>query len=376
MPTLIMQSLVLFSCAPAQIQDPQAIEKYIKRQMELLHIPGLSLAINYNGKVCKKAWGKADLEWDVDAGKDTAYELASMSKPFVATAVMLLANDNVLRLDDKARKYLPELPAAWDNITIKHLLSHTSGVKEYVHMCEFSLRQEYSDKDLLDLAARYPLEFCPGDQYAYTNTGYCMLAMILERATGKWYGDILKERIFDPLQMKSTRVNDSSAIISKRAVGYTFYDGQYHHADFVAQTQLAFGDCGVISTIDDLILWDKEMWNDKSEILPKKILKQMWTPATLNHGGQAPYGLGWDIRPATGGILVSHGGAIQGFTCNIYRYLNDKLTVIILLNGELEPYKSYDIARDIANLAVGNKIAIPARHEIDPRAKLLSRRRP
>src|SRR5207249_1958542 len=117
--------------------------------------------------------------------------------------------------------------------------------------------------------------FAPGDQFDYTNTGYCILGMIIERATNKKYGEILRDRIFAPLKMSATRVNDSNTIIPKRAVGYTFRFGERLHADFVTQSQLAFADCGVVSSIDDLVLWDKEMWNKDSKILPQKLLSQM-----------------------------------------------------------------------------------------------------
>jgi CubicO group peptidase (beta-lactamase class C family) len=282
-----------------------------------------------------------------------------MSKPLLATAAVLLARDArpPFALDHKVRKYLPELPASWRNITINHLLSHLSGIKEYLDIREFSTRQEYSDADLLNLAIRYPLNFTPGEQFDYTNTGYCVLAMVIERTTKKPYGDILRERIFAPLGMRSTRVNDSTAIIPGRAAGYAFRFGRRLHADFVARTQLALGDCGVVSTINDLVLWDKEMWNCESKILPKDMLKQMWTPARLNNGKFTKYGLGWDLVVGGGGKVcaVHHGGEIEGFRSIILRYLCDRLSVIVLFNGELERWKNGEFAVGVADLVVGRK---------------------
>lgn len=352
-------ALSLVSSAPGEAPHWPEIEKYVAEQKEKLHIPGLSLAIVYKGEVYTKAWGHANVEWNVPATTDTVYEIASMSKSFLATAALLLARDarSPFALDDKVGKHLSEWPASWGDVTIRHLLSHLSGIKEYLDIREFSTRREYSDTDLLNMATGYPLNFAPGDQYDYTNTGYCVLAMVMERTTKRPYGEILRGRIFEPLGMRSTRVNDSTAIIPRRAAGYAFRFGHRLHADFVARTQLAFGDCGVISTVNDLVLWDKEMWKSDSKILPKDLLEQMWTRAAMNNGTFADYGLGWELQRDAGGDVyeVYHGGVIEGFRSIIVRFLPDQLSVIVLFNGELDPWKNNDFARDVADLVVGRK---------------------
>jgi D-alanyl-D-alanine carboxypeptidase len=357
--SLVTPVLLIASLAPSEVPHVAEVNAYVGQQMSDLHIPGLSLAIYYKGHVYKHAWGWANVELNAPATTETVYELASMSKPFLATAAVLLTRDAnpPFRIEDKIRQHLPELPATWADITVRHLLSHLSGIKEYLCMPEFSLRVEYSDADLLNMATHHRLDFVPGDQWKYTNTGYCVLAMLMQRTTKKHYGQILRERIFEPLGMHFTRVNDSNEIIPRRAAGYSFCCGRRVHADFVARSQLAFADCGVISTVNDLLLWDKEMWKSDSKMLPKDLLKQMWTPGRLNNGSLTRYGLGWDLdRNSEGKVYwVAHGGSIQGFRSIISRFLCDELSVIVLFNCELEDQKNYCFARDVADLVYGNK---------------------
>jgi len=357
--SLIAPVPLIISLALGEVPHQPEINAYVTQQMASLNIPGLSLAISYNGDVYKNVWGQANVELNVPATTDTVYELASMSKPFLATAAVLLTREAhpPFQLDDKVRDHIPELPAAWMSITVRHLLSHLSGIEEYLRMREFSTRVEYSDADLLNLAIRHPLNFAPGDRFDYTNTGYCVLAMLIERTTKRSYGEILKQRIFDPLRMHSTRVNDSTAIIPRRAAGHSLRFGHRVHAEFVARSQLAFADCGLISTIDDLLLWDNEMWNENSRILPRDILDQMWTRGKLNDGTRTNYGLGWDLYPESPAAVseVAHGGAIEGFRSIICRFLSDKLTVIVLFNCELDDWKNYEFARDVADRVVGRR---------------------
>jgi D-alanyl-D-alanine carboxypeptidase len=287
-----------------------------------------------------------------------------MSKPLVATAAMLLMRDPQppFKLDDKVCQHLPEVPGSWGRITIRHLLSHLSGIKEYLLIPDFSHRREYSDPELLNMVARYPLDFPPGDNFNYTNTGYCVLAMVIERTTKRAYGDILNERIFAPLGMRNTHVNDSMALIPGRASGYAMSFGQRVHADFVARTQLAFGDTGIVSTVDDLLILDNEMWNAKSKVLPRDMLEQMWTPAKLNNG--EPYrwqGLGWGLYwdDTKGKVTeVYHGGAIEGFRSVIERFLDDQLTVVALFNGEMPDWKNDYFATDVADITATGKVVV------------------
>jgi len=342
-----------------EVPNQTVINKYVAERMAELKIPGLSLAVIYKGDVYKNAWGQANVELNAPATIDTVFELASMSKPFLATATLLLSREPhpPFALNDKIRHHLPELPAAWADITVRHLLSHLSGIKEYLKIPEFSTRREYSDVDLLNLAVREPLNFRSGDQFDYTNTGYCILAILIERTTRRSYGEILQERLFVPLRMHSTRVNDSEAIIPQRAGGYSFRFGQLRHADFVARSQLAFADCGLVSTINDLVVWDQEMWKQDSRLLPQDLLNQMWTPSELNNHTFVNYGMGWYLcSDAEGSVFqVTHGGAIEGFRSIICRFLLDKLSVIVLFNCELEDGKNYDFAQDVADRVIGRK---------------------
>jgi len=376
--SLVTPVVLIATLAATEVPHVAEVDAYVGKQMSDLQIPGLSLAIYYKGDVYQHAWGWANVELKAPATTDTVYELASMSKPFLATAAVLLTRDAnpPFRIEDKIRRHLPELPAAWEEITVRHLLGHLSGIKEYLLIPEFSFRREYSDGDLLNMVTRYPLDFTPGDRWEYTNTGYCVLAMLMERTTKRTYGQILKERIFEPLGMHRTRVNDSNKIIPGRAAGYSFFFDRLVHADIVSRSQLAFADCGVISTVTDLQLWDREMWNPNSKILPKDLLNQLWTPGRLNNGCLTKYGLGWDLTWNDQGTVnwVAHGGSIQGFRSIISRFVLDELSVIVLFNCDMDDQQNYYFARDVADLVYGNQLSlrVHSRPSVGkPRASLL-----
>ena len=162
------------------------------------------------------------MELSVPATEKTVYQLASVTKQFTATAIMMLAEEGKLGLGDKISKYLPDLPTAWKDVTVRHLLNHTSGIKSYTSVKDFfkTARKDYTHREILDLVAKDPLEFAPGEKWKYNNTGYFLLGMIIEKVAGKTYGEFLDERIFKPLGMTQTRVNDLHAIIPNRAQGY------------------------------------------------------------------------------------------------------------------------------------------------------------
>ena len=197
-----------------------AIDDYIQDRMRKSHIPGVSIAIIHDGKVVlARGYGMANVELSVPATENTVYQLASVTKTFTATAIMMLVQEGKLGLDDKINALLPDLPTAWSEVTIRHLLNHTSGIKSYTSVRDFfkTARKDYTQREILDLVAKVPVEFAPGEKWNYNNTGYFLLGMVIEKETGKKYGDYLDERIFKPLGMTQTRVNDLHAVIPNRA---------------------------------------------------------------------------------------------------------------------------------------------------------------
>ena len=183
------------------------------------HVPGISLAIVQRGQVVlAKGYGQANVELAVPATEDTVYQLASVTKTFTAAAIMLLVHEGKLGLDDKVTRHLSDLPKAWDAVTVHQLLNHTSGIKSYTSVKDFfkTIRKDYAQREILGLVAREPLEFAPGEKWNYSNSGFFLLGMLIETVTGKTYGEFLDERIFRPLRMTHTRINDLHAVIPNR----------------------------------------------------------------------------------------------------------------------------------------------------------------
>jgi D-alanyl-D-alanine carboxypeptidase len=311
-----------------------SVDEYIQGRMHKRHIPGVSVAIVQDGKVVlAKGYGAANVELSVSATENTVYQLASVTKTFTATAIMLLALEGKLGLDDKITARLPDLPAAWGAVTIRQLLNHTSGIKSYTSVRDFfkTVRKDYTQREILDLVAKEPLEFAPGEKWSYNNSGYFLLGMLIEKVTGKKYGDFLDERIFKPLGMLQTRANDLHAVIPNRAQGYAWDGKELRNGEYVSPTQ-PFSAGMLVSTVGDLVKWDAALRTEAP--LTKSALEEMWTPTKLKKGGEADYGFGWSIGKVAGHRLIGHGGGIPGFSTQLSRFVDDNLTVIVLTNAD------------------------------------------
>ncbi|MDQ0011629.1 CubicO group peptidase (beta-lactamase class C family) [Luteibacter jiangsuensis] len=306
--------------------------------------PGASLLVIRDGvPVVRRGYGFADLEGHVPASPQTNYRLASVSKQFTAAAILLLAQDGKLSLDDRARRWLPTLPAAADAITIRQLLSHQGGLIDYEDIMPADTRVPLRDRDVLGLLARTDhLYFTPGTSYRYSNGGYAMLALIVEKASGKPFQDFLRERIFLPLGMTNTLayVREGPAV-AHRAFGYSKEGGHWVRTD-QSMTSSVLGDGGIYSSIDDLARWDAALYDDR--LLSDASRRAAFTPWTPTDDPMVRYGYGWRIT----GETLWHSGETIGFRNVIVRYPRSHLTVILLTNrNDPEPYKT---AVHIANL--------------------------
>ncbi len=308
------------------------VDDYIRVQMRRQHVPGLSLAVVRDGTVIKaKGYGLANVELGVPATADTVYEIGSITKQFTATAIMMLVEEGKIGLDEKIPAYLSGLPDAWKEVTVRQLLTHTSGIKGYTNVPGFEKLTlvPASKEEVIKVVAAAPLEFPSGDRWNYSNTGYFLLGMIIEKASGKSYADFLKDCIFTPLQMTSTQVNDLHTIIAHRASGYEWKDNMLRNADFISMTW-PFAAGGIVSTVKDLSKWDAALYTNR--LLKPDSLSQMWTRVRLNNGTTSDYGFGWFLDKVKGHTHVYHSGGIPGFTSHITRYPDDQLTVIVLTN--------------------------------------------
>ena len=325
------------------------IDDYVRGVMQKRHIPGVSIAVVRGGEVVlTKGYGQANVELGVPATADTVYQLASVTKTFTATAIMLLVKDGKIALDDKITARLADLPKTWEDVTVRHLLNHTSGIKSYTSVKGFekTMRKDYAQREIIDLVAKEPLEFKPGEKWNYSNTGYFLLGMLIEKSGGKPYGEFMADRIFKPLGMTKTRANDLRAIIPGRAQGYEWNGKELRNGEYTSPTQ-PFAAGMLVSTVADMVKWDAALAG--RTLLDASTLARMWKPTPLAKG-EAGYGFGWGVEKANGRRLVSHGGGIPGFSSQISRFLDDDLTVIVLSNAEGGHAGS--LARGIAGLLV------------------------
>jgi CubicO group peptidase (beta-lactamase class C family) len=307
-----------------------AVDDYLKKELKESTIPGLAVAVLHKGKVVKEqGYGIADLEHQVSVTPDTVFQLGSVGKQFTSGAVVLLAKDGKLRFDDPIAKYLPFAPESWKEVTIHHLLSHTSGIPDYTPMID--LTRNHTAEETAKITAAKPLTFAPGTRWEYSNTNYLLLGIVIEKASGKFYGDVLQERIFQPLGMKTARINSESAIISHRARGYEpTEDGSLQNQSYVAPNINTYADGSVMMSLRDMRLWASALNTEIPFAAEQK--RHLWTPARLKDGTPTEYGYGWVVGKEQGNTLIEHGGAWQGFVAHIARYPDHDLTVIVLAN--------------------------------------------
>ena len=346
---LLIVFLGLFTCAALRGDE---IDDYVIKEMDRQKAPGLSIAIVENGKLTKaKGYGLANVELNAPATERTLYQWASITKQFTGAAIQLLAHDHKLKVDDLLSKYYPSAPKAWSNVTLRHLLTHTSGIASYTGVPRFreEPRKDFNGEQIIDFIRDAPLEFPPGAKQKYSNTGYYLLGYVIEAASGLNYGDFLAQRIFKPLKMETAAFNDRARIVPNRAAGYALAKAELRNADFVSPSQ-PFAAGALIGSVLDLAKWDAALYSD--ELLPEKARQEMWTPVKLNNGETFPYGFGWSFGTFQDKPYMAHGGGIQGFSTYIARFTDDKLTVIVLMNCE---GNSQRIANNIAGIIIDRK---------------------
>ncbi len=326
-----------------------AVETYVRGEMQKQRIPGLSLAVVKEGKVIKTAgYGLANIEQDVAATPDTVYKIGSVSKQFLASGIMILVQDGKLALTDPVSKHLEGTPETWKDVTIWHLLTHTSGIVR--EGPAFNPAKVQSDFDVIKSAYPLPLIFPTGKGWQYCNVGYFALAEIISRSSGKPWPVFFEERVFKQTGMTASWTTAVSNV-PKRAIGYF----RQNEIVKVAPDYLAVRPSGAfLSTVLDLAKWDAALYTNKVLTAPTR--EQMWKPGaqTTNKSadGQAlSYGFGWFIEEFKGRRLVQHGGSLPGFRASMLRFVDDKLTIIVLTNGD--EARPDAIARGVANLFLG-----------------------
>lgn len=334
---LLLLILLLLGGLAISATPADRIDAYIEAQLKRQEIPGLALAVVREGKVEKaKGYGLADVELNVPVTERSVFQWASITKQFTATAIMLLVQEGKLKLTDPISRYYAKAPSAWSNVTVRHLLTHTSGIKGYTEVPNFfaTLRKDYEPDDLIALVTDLPLDFNPGEKWDYSNTGYFLLGLVIEKISGQSYADFLASHIFRPAGMETARVNHQFEIIPNRATGYDNRSNRLWRSEFVSPSQ-PYSAGALVGTVLDLAKWDAALYTDK--LLPTSVLEEMWTPVQLNSGKTSAYGFGWQTSQIHGHPYVGHGGGIHGFSSYILRLIKDKLTVIVLANAGANP---------------------------------------
>jgi CubicO group peptidase (beta-lactamase class C family) len=312
--------------------------------------PGCVLTIINDGRVIyKRGYGSANLDHDIPISSQSIFYIASVSKQFTAASVALLAIQGKISLDDDIRKYLPEMPRYPTPVTVRQLIYHTGGIREYPHLMQLAgvKSQDASDEEVFKVIARQKeLNFRPGDEYLYSNSGYFLLAQIVKRVSGKSLREFADENIFKPLGMVNTRFqDDNTEVIKNRVTGYSSRRG----GGFSVETTLSdrVGDGGLLTTIDDLVLWDRNFYGNKLSG-GQELIDLLLTPGTLNNGNKQNYVFGLDVEQYKGSKLFGHGGAYYGFNSDLIRFPDKKLSVICLCN--LSNIESGRLTRQVADI--------------------------
>ncbi len=237
--------------------QPDSVDDIVRREMAAQRIPGVAVAVVRGEQVLTaKGYGLANVEHDSPVTDHTIFQSGSLGKQFTAAVIMLLVEDGKLSLSDALTKFYPDAPATWQAITIQHLLTHTSGIPDYTDG-QIDNRRDYTEDDLARLAFTMPLDFTPGDQWKYSNTGYVLLGGIVRKASGRFYGDLLKERVFAPLGMTTARVISEADIVPKRASGYRLADDRLQNQDWVSPTLNTTADGSLYLSLRDVMAWDR-----------------------------------------------------------------------------------------------------------------------
>jgi len=335
--SVLMFSMTVLSNAQA-VEHPRVsrarINEVVKKVMQERHIPGLSIAVSLpGGKVIEESYGLANVEYKQPVEKDSIFAIGSISKTFTAIGIMMLQEEGKLIVNDRITKYFPQYPG-WNEITLRHLLQHTSGIKDVTDVEPFKGNQgkDWTPQEVVTVIAREPLDFEPGQKAKYSNTGCIILGLVIEKITGVSYGDFLAAKITKPLGMAHTALGSNSALVPKRVSGYV-YAGSLMNAEY-ASLALPYASGGILSTPSDLIRLVKVFRGEG--LLKEKSIREMFGPAHLNNGTRyessdpglkMTFGYGLDSIVLKDKIIPAKTGGISGFN-SFFAYFPESQTMV------------------------------------------------
>ena len=305
------------------------IDRFVSGEMSRQKIPGMAIAVVKNGEaVVAKGYGFANLEHQVPVTTHSIFQSGSVGKQFTAAAIVHLEEHGKLCLDDNIAGYLPPTKARWGSITVRQLLTHTSGIPEYED--EVDWRRDYSERQLAELVGLLRRRSTPGQKFEYGNSGYLLLGIIIRMITGKFHADYVRENIFEPLGMKTARIVSDADIVPNRVAGYRMSKDRILNQDWVSPTFNQTADGCVRLSLNDLLAWERGV--RARALLKPESWSQIFTPVVLKSGKTHPYGFAWEIRQERGQTVHGHDGSFQGFEAILTRYIEEELTIIALAN--------------------------------------------
>ena len=336
----LFTSVVAPSTSPlsAQVVQPTAdeladMDQRIQAEMADNNIPGVLVGVASRGRLLHgQAYGMANVELRVPVSDSTVFEIGSISKQFVSAAIMLLEEDGRLSLDDPIHEYLPDVPSEWLGVTVRQLLTHTSGIPDYEEIQTYeAYRFRFTPEQIIRVAHSRPMDFEPGTGWYYSNTGYFLLSLIVERIDGSPLGQVLRSRIFESLGMDQTRLADPEDIIPHRASGYWVdrMGVELMNRD-ATQPSSTLGAGGILSSVHDMTKWDEALYGD--QLLSEASKAAMWTPTVLPNGDDTGYAFGWSVGSYRGLPSVRHNGMVAGFVASFLRLPDDEAAIIIFAN--------------------------------------------
>lgn len=320
--------------------------------------PGAAVLVAKKGQIVyHKAFGMANLELGVALKPEHVFRIGSVTKQFTGAAIMQLAEQGKLSLQDDLTKFIPDYPTQGKKITVEHLLTHTSGIKSYTGMKEWTdevRRKDFTVSALIDYFKNQPMDFDPGTKYAYNNSGYILLGFIIEKVSGKTYAEYMSEHFFKPLGMNNSYYGDVAPVLKNRAAGYSQADvaGTYTNAPYLSMTQ-PYAAGSLLSTVEDLYTWTKALHSGK--VLKPESLKKMTTPYILPDGSNTHYGYGLQMGNLLGSPTVEHSGGINGFLSDLVYLPGEDVCVAILTNCDCEAPR--DLTAKLAALTTGKPLA-------------------
>jgi len=336
---LTLSFIGLVGLASAQASPPEGLEKFVDSVAQAVIESGESVGLSIgiakgDERWLAKGYGLANLEHKAPATAASVYRIGSITKQFTAAAVLLLVEDDKLSLDDPLTRFLPEYPMQGHEVTVRQLLQHTSGIMSFTSLPSHrsKLHQPVTHEDIIGRFKDEPFDFPPGEKFSYCNSGYYLLGIIIEKASGQTFEEFLKERIFSVLRIEATFYDRHGLIIPNRAAGYgKAWGGGFRNAAYVNMRQ-PFAAGALASTVEDLIRWQRGLVNH--ELLKPASWKAMTTPGKLNNGKTSSYGLGVFLRELDDQPAIRHGGGIIGFRSDLAYLPDTDITIAVLTNTE------------------------------------------